>query len=54
MFLRMYFSASSIRVRISPLKSCWSIMVAVVGVAKTAQRRASAGGFAKKTQAAFR
>ena len=38
MFLRMYFSASSMRERMSPWKSCWSMRVAVVEVAKTAQR----------------
>jgi hypothetical protein len=48
MFLRMYFSASSMRERMSPWKSCWSMRVAVVEVAKTAQRSVRAGGLAKK------
>jgi hypothetical protein len=53
MFLRMYFSASSMRERMSPWKSCWSMRVAVVEVAKTAQRSVRAGGLAKKIRAAF-
>jgi hypothetical protein len=43
---KVHFSASSIRGRMSPLKSCWSMIVAMVGVAKSGQQSASADGFA--------
>jgi len=45
---KVHFSASSIMGRMSLLKSCWSMIVAAVGVAKTGQQSASADGFAKK------